>query len=277
MAEQKLKNKTAFIAGGTSGINLAIAKKMGKEGANLVLLGRDPEKAQRACDEVVKEGGQAIPIAADVRDSDAITEAMATATKHFDKPIDIVISGAAGNFLCNAAKLSANGFKAVVDIDLIGTFNVFRAAFDVRNTENASFISITAPQAESPYYNQAHACAAKAGVNMLTKCLALEWGQEKVRVNAISPGPIANTEGVSRLMKDNQDAYLSRLPLGRYGTGEDVAHLAIFLCTEESSYITGSIMSCDGGCGLGSEGFKTFSSDRQHIRYSFTATATPMA
>ena len=258
MDSQSLKGKRAFIAGGTSGINLAVAKRLGSAGAKLVLLGRDPDKAQKACEEVAAFGGEAIPMTGDVRHAQVINDAIVKSVEQLQGPLDIVISGAAGNFLCHASKLSPNGFKAVVDIDLLGTFNVFRAAFDSRNKEDSSFIAITAPQGEVPYYNQAHACAAKAGVNMLTKCLALEWGRENVRVNGISPGPIAGTEGLERLMKEGEEAYLSRLPLGKYGTGDNIADLALFLCSRESSYITGSIMNCDGGSSLGSQGLNTF-------------------
>src|SRR6185295_16943320 len=107
--------------------------------------------------------------------------------------------GAAGNFVAPALGMSANGFKTVVDIDLMGTFHVFRASFAFLRRPGASLIAITAPQAVRPSMFQAHVCSAKAGINMLTKCLAMEWGPAGVRVNAISPGPIADTEGMRRL------------------------------------------------------------------------------
>ena len=181
--------------------------------------------------------------------------ALAKTTEHFGGPLDIVISGAAGNFVCPASKLSPGGFKAVVDIDLVGTFNVFRSSYESLNPNGASLIAITAPQAEAPYQFQAHACAAKAGVNMLTKCLALEWGRKGIRVNGISPGPIADTEGVSRLLAQAGEEYVQSLALKRLGTKDEVASLALFLCSEQASYITGSIFSCDGGSSLGSHSF----------------------
>jgi NAD(P)-dependent dehydrogenase (short-subunit alcohol dehydrogenase family) len=141
----------------------------------------------------------------------------------------------------------------VVDIDLIGTFNVLRASFEHLNRPGASLIAITAGQGARPSLYQAHACAAKAGINMLTKCLAMEWGPAGVRVNAISPGPIEGTEGMRRLVptQEANDALTSRLPLRKYGTKTDIAEAAIFLSTESAKYITGAIINVDGGSELG--------------------------
>jgi NAD(P)-dependent dehydrogenase (short-subunit alcohol dehydrogenase family) len=192
-----LKGKTAFVAGGTSGINLGIARRYAELGADLVLLGRNPARLDAAMASLLPLGGQVVGIAGDVRDYDVIEGAFTEAASALG-PVDIAISGAAGNFLAPAIGLSAKGFRTVVEIDLIGTFNVFRAAW-AHLRKPASLIAITARQAVHPLPFQAHACAAKAGVNMLVKCLALEWGPAEVRVNAISPGPIAGTEGMARL------------------------------------------------------------------------------
>ena len=193
-----LAGKTAFIAGGSSGLNLGIAERFSDLGAKLVVLSRKPQKVEDAAALLVERGGEAIGIAADVRDYGALEAAFAAASARFGA-LDIVISGAAGNFLAPAVGLSANAFKTVVDIDLLGTFNVFRASWPHLTKPGASLISITAGQAVTPLAFQAHACAAKAGVNMLTKCLALEWGPSGIRVNGISPGPIEDTEGMRRL------------------------------------------------------------------------------
>jgi NAD(P)-dependent dehydrogenase (short-subunit alcohol dehydrogenase family) len=149
--------------------------------------------------------------------------------------------------------MSANAFKTVVDIDLIGTFNVLRAAFPHLRRPGASLISITAPQAVNPSMFQAHACAAKAGVNMLTKCLAMEWGPAGVRVNAISPGPIAETEGMARLAPtpELERSAKGRLALRDYGTKGDISAAALFLASDAARYITGTILDCDGGASLG--------------------------
>ncbi len=241
------EGKVAFVAGGTSGINLGMAKRLAELGAKVAVCGRNPEKAQNAAAEI---GHDAIGLSADVRDYGAIRGAMEQVRNQFG-PLDIVISGAAGNFLAPALGMSANAFKTVVDIDLLGTFNVFRGCHDLL-APDASLIAITAGQAEHPYQLQAHACAAKAGVNQLVRVLALEWGPD-VRVNGISPGPIANTEGMARLAPDasTKEAHFARIAMKRWGEIEEVAESAVFLCSNAARYITGIILECDGGSSLG--------------------------
>lgn len=246
-----LAGKVAFVAGGSSGINLGVAHGFAQAGAKVALISRSVEKIERAAEELQSAGGQAIGFAADVRDYAAVDAALAETAAQFGT-IDIVLSGAAGNFIAPASQLSANGFKTVVDIDLLGTFNVFRASYPHLRKPGASLIAITAGQAERAMANQIHACAAKAGVNMVVRCLALEWGPEGVRVNAISPGPIADTEGMRRLTPTAaaEAAYRATIPLRRYGEKRDIAELAVFLCTESARYITGAIIECDGGSQL---------------------------
>jgi NAD(P)-dependent dehydrogenase (short-subunit alcohol dehydrogenase family) len=168
-------------------------------------------------------------------------------------PIDIVLSGAAGNFFVPAAKMSANAFKTVIDIDLIGTFNVLSAAYPHLKRPGAVLVNITAPQAERAMPMQAHACSAKAGIEMLTRCLALEWGVEGIRVNAVSPGPIADTEGLARLATDAELAELIRgaLALPRFGQRVDIGNAVAWLCSEAASFVTGTTIDCDGGMRLG--------------------------
>jgi hypothetical protein len=247
-----LVGKTAFVAGGSSGINLGIARHFARQGAKVTILSRNAEKIAGAAVGLAEEGFDALGIAADVRDFAAVDAAFQKSVERFGK-IDIVISGAAGNFVAAAANMSSNGFKTVIDIDLIGTFNVLRAAYPYLNRPGASLISISATQGTNPAMFQAHACAAKAGINMLTKCLAMEWGPEGIRVNAISPGPIAGTEGMARLTPtpEAEQALKSRLALRDYGTIRDVADTALFLASDNARYITGSIIDCDGGIRLG--------------------------
>jgi NAD(P)-dependent dehydrogenase (short-subunit alcohol dehydrogenase family) len=248
-----MQGKVAFISGGTSGINLGIARGFAQLGCKVLVFGRDADKAAKAASTLRDEtGGEIMSGAADVRDYAAIAELFARATATLGPP-DVVIAGAAGNFMAPAVGISANGFKTVVDIDLLGTYNVFRAGFEVAQKPGASFIAITAPQAVQPLPMQVHVCAAKAGVNMVVKVLAMEWGQAGVRVNAISPGPIAGTEGVERMAPtdEDKDRWGRRLAVGRFGTPQDIANAAIFLSSDASSYITGTIIDCDGGMKLG--------------------------
>lgn len=238
--------KTAFVAGGTSGINLGIAQRYAELGAKVVVVGRNPEKAKAAA--ATMPG--AIGLSADVRDYGAIRGALEHTVSEFGK-LDMVVSGAAGNFLAPAVGMSANAFKTVVDIDLLGTFNVFRACHDLLNSP-ASLIAITAPQAVNASTLQVHACAAKAGINQAVRVLALEWGPD-IRVNGISPGPIAGTEGMSRLAPGTpaDGGRQERIAAKRWGRIDEVAEAAVFLSSDSASYITGAILDVDGGSSLG--------------------------
>jgi NAD(P)-dependent dehydrogenase (short-subunit alcohol dehydrogenase family) len=246
-----LAGKTAFIAGGTSGINLGIAKTFARLGAKVSVAGRNPEKAAGAAAEI---GGPdvALGLSCDVRIYQSVEDALQKAVDTFGK-FDIVISGAAGNFVAPALGMSANGFRTVVDIDLNGTFNVFRACYAHLNRPGASLIAITAGQAVNPSMFQAHVCAAKAGINHLIRVLAMEWGPDGVRVNGISPGPIGDTEGMARLAPtpEAEKAIKERVPLRRYGTKDEIGDAAAFLSSDAARYITGTILDVDGGSQLG--------------------------
>ena len=163
-----------------------------------------------------------------------------------------MVCGAAGNFPAPVLGMSANGFRAVIDIDLIGTFNTCRAAYDHLRKPGASVLAISASHAFQPIANQAHVCAGKAGVDLLIKTLALEWGPAGVRCNCITPGPTADTEGMRRLAptEESRKHVESAIPLRRYGTKDELADLALFLCSPAASYITGGIYVCDGGSSL---------------------------
>lgn len=251
---QDSRNQVVYISGGTSGINLGIAKGFAARGARVLVFGRDAAKAEAAAAEIraIPGAGAVMAGSADVRDPAAVQVLFARAVAELGAP-DVVIAGAAGNFMAPAVGISPNGFKTVVDIDLLGTYNVFRIGFEVARKPGASFIAITAPQGTHPLPQQVHVCAAKAGVNMVVKVLAMEWGQAGVRVNAISPGPIAGTEGVERMAPtpEIKALWTERTALRRFGTPVDIANMAIFLSSSEGGYVTGSIVDCDGGMHLG--------------------------
>ena len=245
--------KNVLISGGTSGINLGIAKVLASEGANVCVFGRDAEKAQRAAAEIDAAGpGQALGLAADVRAPGPVNEVIQQAWDAFGD-LDIVIAGAAGNFPAPAIDISPRGFETVVAIDLLGTYNVFHGAFNHLRKPGASLIAITAPQGARPWAMQAHVCSAKAGINMLVQCLAMEWGPAGIRVNAISPGPIAGTEGMARLAPtpEIEQHFKNGLALKRFGEAHEIGHLASFLSSDKASYITGCVYNCDGGTDLG--------------------------
>ncbi len=250
-----LAGRTAFITGGGSGIGLRIAERFAEHGARVALLGRTREKLDCAAQAIALKGGEAMGVAGDVRDYQAVEAAIRKARDAYG-PIDILLCGAAGNFPAPVTGMSANGFKAVVDIDLLGTFNTCRAAFEHLRKPGASVLSISATFAFSPAPFQAHVGAAKAGIDILSKTLALEWAKDGVRVNVISPGPIDDTEGMRRLAPtpEARNRAMAAVPLGRFGTREEIADLALFLCSDAARFITGAIFVCDGGQSLAGSG-----------------------
>lgn len=248
-----LEGQVACITGGTSGINLGIAKAFANHGARVIVMGRSAERGAAAIAEIEAETGRKADYEQlDVRDYDSLEAAFARISAAHGA-ITTVVAGAAGNFSASAVNLSANAFKTVVEIDLIGTFNTFRAAYDHLHPNKASLLAITTPNATQSMPFQSHASAAKAGVNMLVKSLALEWGGRGIRVNAISPGPIAGTEGASaRTMPEGMDdKIIKTTPLHRFGAVAEVANAAIFLASDLSSYTTGHILDVEGGLLLG--------------------------
>ena len=246
-----LDGKVAFITGGGSGIGQRIAERFAEHRAKVVLAGRKQEKLDAAAESIRQRGGWAETAALDVRDYDKLADALKRKRENLGL-IDILICAAAGNFPAPVAAMSAKGFKAVVDIDLLGTFHACRAAYEHLRKPGASIVSISANQATHPIAWQGHVCAAKAGVELLTKTLAIEWGPEGVRANCITPGPTEDTEGMRRLAptEEIRERITANIPLRRYGTKDELADLALFLCSEAATYITGAVFACDGGQGL---------------------------
>lgn len=241
-------DKTVVVIGGTSGINRGIAEVFARHSARIVVASRSEDKVQNTVASLKALGAEAIGFTADVRNPEAIEEGLANAHKAFG-PFDILISGAAGNFPATVNGMSTNAFRSVVEIDLIGTFNVMKASFPYLKKPGASVINISAPQAFLAMEAQAHVCSAKAGVDMITRTLALEWGREGIRVNSIVPGPIDGTEGVARLAANEavRQQVIATVPLGRMGSPEDIGNACLFLGSDLSNYISGAILPVDGG------------------------------
>ena len=249
-SKELFKGKTVFITGGGSGINLGIAKNFAAVGANVAICGRTQAKLDNAAGELRALGAKVCIAVADVREIAALEAALAK-TKTELGSVDVLICGAAGNFLVPAEQLSANGFRTVVDIDLMGAFNASRAAFSQLQETKGSIIFISAGQAYMPYAYQVHVAAAKAGIDMMMKNLALEWGKYGIRCNSIVPGPIEGTEGMKRLSSPEALAQLSAgIPLGRMGTVDEMGQVAVFLASPLASYISGTVLVADGGQNL---------------------------
>lgn len=253
-AKDLFRGKTVFITGGSSGINLGIARNFAALGANLGIVGRSQEKLAAATAELKAIGAHVVAHSADVRDYPALEKALQE-TSTVLGPVHTLICGAAGNFPCPAADLSPNGFKAVIDIDLLGSFHACRAGFGQLRETQGNIIFISAGMAFMPYAFQAHVGAAKAGIDNLMRNLALEWGPFGIRCNSIVPGPIEGTEGVRRLVPEGSGDLLRKaIPLGRFGTPDDIGQLSVFLASPLASYITGTVVVADGGQNLPGSG-----------------------
>jgi 2,4-dienoyl-CoA reductase [(3E)-enoyl-CoA-producing], peroxisomal len=266
-ADNILKDRVAFVTGGGTGITGGVARALAEAGAHVALVSRSLEHLEPAANAIndarvqgtspaVREGsstisdisgGEAFAVAADVRNPEELEKAIAATVERFGK-VDIVVNGAAGNFLCAAEELSPNGFGTVVDIDLKGSFNVCRAAFAQLKQHRGQILNISATLHYLGTPMQLHVSAAKAGVDALTKNLAVEWGRYGIRVNAIAPGPIGDTEGMKRLVPEPiKEKLKQKIPLGRFGLIEDIENAAVFLCSDAASYINGAIIVVDGG------------------------------
>ena len=241
-------NKTAVVVGGTSGINRGVAELFAQHGARVAVASRSQDKVDDTVAALQQHGAQAMGFSADVRDPDAIASGLAQIHQAFGD-FHVVVSGAAGNFPALAMSMSANAFRSVIEIDLLGTFHVMQAIYPYLLKPGASVINISAPQAVIPMQAQSHVCSAKAGVDMITRCLTLEWGAEGIRINAIVPGPIDNTEGMDRLAPNEQarQAVVNSVPLRRMGTAQDIGNACLFLSSDMGSYISGAVLPVDGG------------------------------
>ncbi|MDQ3474388.1 MAG: SDR family oxidoreductase [Acidobacteriota bacterium] len=246
-AHKILSGRVALITGGGTGITGGVAKALAEAGTRVALVSRKLEHLEPAAEAINANGGEAIAVAADVREPEAVAAAIASTVERFGK-LDIVVNGAAGNFLCAAEELSPNGFGTVVDIDLKGTFNVCRAAFPELKKNRGQILNISATLHYLGTPMQLHVSAAKAGVDALTRNLAVEWGRYGIRVNAIAPGPIGDTEGMKRLVPEPiKEKLRQRIPLGRFGEIADIERAAVFLCSEAAGFINGTVLVVDGG------------------------------
>ena len=243
--------KTVFVTGGGSGINLGVARSFAALGAGVGICGRTAARLESARGELEGLGARVATAVADVRDYAALETALAHTAAELG-PVHTLVCGAAGNFVAPAEELSANGFKAVVDIDLLGSFNAARAAFAQLKETRGNIVFISAGQSFTPYFAQVHVGAAKAGVDQLMRNLALEWGRYGIRVNSVAPGPIEGTEGMARLAPTPEiRARLARMvPQGRLGTPGDVAGACLWLGSDAAGYVNGAIVAAVGGWSL---------------------------
>lgn len=253
--------QVALVTGGASGIGFGIADVLSSLGAHVVLASRKAERLDAAAALLREHGRRASTAVVDVRDAERV-QAMVAQIRADHGRIDLLVNNAAGNFYAPSESLSANAWKSVVDIDLNGTFFCSQAVFPVmRDQGGGRIVSISMTLHYRGWPLMAHATAAKAGIDALTRTLALEWARHAIRINAVAPGPIP-TEGVKRAFipptatgapdvfaaeRAMSDYANKSIPAGRWGTPEDIANMVAFLASPAGEWITGAIFVVDGG------------------------------
>lgn len=248
--EDLLKEKTIIITGGGTGLGKSMAARFGELGANLVIASRREQVIQDAADELRKTGADVLGIPCDVRDPANVKEMVDAAKNKFGK-IDVLLNNAAGNFISPTENLSPNGFKAVVDIVLNGTFNCTHAVGKEMIADGGgSILNIVTTYAWTGSGYVVPSAAAKAGVLAITRSLAVEWAKYGIRSNAIAPGPFPTKGAWSRLAPPGlgiEKKMKNRIPLKRFGEHIELANLAAYLLSDEAGYINGEVVTIDGG------------------------------
>jgi NAD(P)-dependent dehydrogenase (short-subunit alcohol dehydrogenase family) len=254
-APDLLKGKVVVITGGGTGIGLAIAKRLGSLGARVAIGSRNSQHLEEGCSALREHGVDALALQVDVRQPEQVDEMVERTVKHFGG-LDILVNNAAGNFICRAEELSPNGWNAVIGIVLNGSFYCSRAAgqYMIASKRGGSIVSILANYVWTGSPGTIHSAAAKAGVMSMTQTLAAEWARHGIRVNAVAPGPIEASPGAAEKLWNNQasiDRITDMVPLKRWGKPEEVADAVAFLSAPQSGFITGEILTVDGGTWLG--------------------------
>lgn len=268
-----LQNKFALITGGGSGLGLTMAKRCAELGATIAICGRNADRLAKASQEIQKAGNgrEAITFVCDVRDYDGVAAAIDALTAQHGLP-DILVNNAAGNFLAATEDLSPGGFDAVLKIVLYGTFNCTQVLGKkwIAAQRRGSILNIVTTYAWNGSAFVVPSACAKAGVLAMTRSLAVEWAAYGIRLNAIAPGPFPTAGAWQRLLptKEIEDKARQRIPVGRFGEHQELANLAVFLVAEGVDFITGEVVTIDGGEALAGAGqFSQFiQQDRQQLK-----------
>lgn len=252
LREGTFDGQTVVITGGGTGLGRSMGAYLLKLGANLVIGGRRQNVIEATADELAKEtGGQVLGVQCDVRQPEQVEAMLAAALKKFGRVTGLV-NNAAGNFICPTERLSYNAFNTVVDIVLKGSYNCTLAFGKqwIKDKTPGSILNISTTYAWTGSGYVVPSAVAKAGVLIMTRSLASEWGKYKIRINCIAPGPFPTEGAWSRLMPpllaDSFDP-VKTIPLQRHGEHQELANLAAYLLSDYSAYITGDVITIDGG------------------------------
>jgi peroxisomal 2,4-dienoyl-CoA reductase len=264
--------QVGVITGGGTGIGFGIAELLASLGMHVVLASRRSEHIEPAAERLRQAGCAASAMTLDVRDAERVGATMAAVVDQHGR-LDLLVNNAAGNFYAPSETLSPNAWRSVIEIDLFGTFFCSQAALPhLRAAGGGSIINISMTLHYRGWPQMAHATAAKGGIDALTRTLALEWAPDRVRVNAIAPGPVP-TEGVlkafarptgsgtdifqgasasdpaeaDRITRDAIEQRAQAIPLARWGTPADIANAVVYLASPAASWVTGTILVVDGG------------------------------
>lgn len=243
--------KTAFVTGGGTGLGLEVSRRLGRAGANVVVASRDPAHHATLLADGEREGFAVLSIAMDVRDAHGVKDAMRAAAARFGG-IDVLVNNAAGNFVRPAIALPTKAFANVLDVALTGVFTCSREAARIMGDRGGAIVNVSAPYASTGKPGVVHSACAKAGVEAMTKTLAAEWAPQRIRVNAVSPGPFESTGAADRLWPspELEEAVRARIPLGRFGRPAEVAAAIAWLASDDAAWVTGTVLVMDGGWSL---------------------------
>lgn len=242
-----LKGQVAFVTGGGTGIGREIARVLGRHGARVAIASRRREVCEETAAELRGEGIEILVDQFDVRRPEEVERVVSGILERWGR-LDVLVNNAAGNFPAPISKISYNGFKSVVDIDLLGTYNCSKAVFELAMRERGgNIVNIAAAFELRGVSWQAHVAAAKSGVLSLTRTCAVEWGPYGIRVNGVNPGATGNTEGMKRFSEAvrGSDAKPAN-PMGVTSHGQDIALCVLFLVSPSARHVSGQVISVDG-------------------------------
>ncbi len=245
------KDAVVLVTGGGTGLGLATSTRFGRLGAGIVCASRDTGHHAELLARGARDGFEVLSLPLDVRDPVSVERAVRAAVERFGA-VDVLVNNAAGNFIRPSMQLAPKGFATVIDIALNGVFNMSREVGRAMRGRGGAIVNVSAPYARDGKPGVVHSVCAKAGVEAMTRTLAAEWAPYRIRVNAISPGPFYSAGAAERLWPtaELERALLEQIPLGRFGTVEEIAEMICFLASPAAEWITGTILVADGGWSL---------------------------